>query len=510
MSGAGPRNGRWGRKKGGTNRPEKRGAERDFVFKQRRPLGPEIVRAGEEREAEIALHAVRRPSKRISPPPSERRPVPDTPTMKPTISSILQKKSDVLDEFNKWQCETVRRESAEVKQCYTTQAHQTLMLSALILGAGVKFLADANENPFILMATMVAIVLLCLATLHMGCHKYNTSNRALGYEIHLARVIEYRERNDESEKLTLELRRIDWEQAMFAWRIVQPVIFDFFLFEDKRRGILKERFPDPELLKKEKRVADPRLLQKEKAFIVDRIAGQKKQELKRELTDDEKAGVEAEAEKELDSVKQRITDYPWYDSRALLTKWGMSSFLEKSGQPTESARFAQFYPGSYLRKSMGLLKFVVILCMVVFAGALGNTWYDPIMADVPLYSYPYVIPYLTTCGACLAAWSAKRHLDHFQRRGAILESGLLSIQTSAFVWRIVCLAHLRALVKAGEENKTSHQLYNKYTRHLGAIACELRSHLHDVQTWLEKTESFLNEKLPPIPTAEPAPPEQSA
>jgi hypothetical protein len=55
----------------------------------------------------------------------------------------------------------------------------------------------------------------------MGIHKYATSNRLLGYELHLQCTAHYLS-PDESHEL---FENVGWEEAMRAWRVVQPTLW---------------------------------------------------------------------------------------------------------------------------------------------------------------------------------------------------------------------------------------------------------------------------------------------
>jgi hypothetical protein len=77
-----------------------------------------------------------------------------------------------------------------------------------------------------------------------------------------------------------------------------------------------------------------------------------------------------------------------------------------------------------------------------------------------------------------------------------LESGLVSIQTNAFVWRIVCITLLVAKQNMlrkniNNANDTFHQIYKGYTCELAQIACDdLYFKLHKIHEWLEEKENL--------------------
>jgi hypothetical protein len=148
--------------------------------------------------------------------------------MKYSIKSIRSEKSTLLDDYNSKQDNVNRQESSEVKKCFTNQVHQTIIACAGILTVVISIMGK-DINFYLLAITSLLLIATCLLTINVGSHKYNTSNRTLAYQIHLSRITDYEEsKSDDEGLLSNELRRIDWEEAMFAWRVVQPIIYDYF------------------------------------------------------------------------------------------------------------------------------------------------------------------------------------------------------------------------------------------------------------------------------------------
>jgi len=139
-----------------------------------------------------------------------------------------------LLEMNGRQVRAVRHESESVKNCFTNQAHQTMLVSAAIIGLSVKFMSNEDFSWVVVGLGSFFVSILCLVTAGVGIHKYSTANRNTGFQIHLARVIDYSESNKIEKRLANELRRIDWEEAMFAWRIVQQSIYTYFYGTTRR------------------------------------------------------------------------------------------------------------------------------------------------------------------------------------------------------------------------------------------------------------------------------------
>ena len=95
-----------------------------------------------------------------------------------------------------------------------------MALSAVVLGLIVRF---QIEFPLTGFASLPVIVFL-LAIARIGLHKYETANRLYGYELHLYRRVRLRE--SEASGWKEYIRRIGWEEAFHAWRVVQPVIYE--------------------------------------------------------------------------------------------------------------------------------------------------------------------------------------------------------------------------------------------------------------------------------------------
>lgn len=225
--------------------------------------------------------------------------------------AISEKKFKIIDFFSNIiskQIETNRKEAADVKSCFTTQVHQTLIASAAILTLGVNLMINNPFRCYFLILASILTIILCQATAHVGCHKFNTANRTTAYEIHLSRIMDYDQYNNKSKSiLASELLKIDWEEAMFAWRLVQPIIYKFFYIEKLFIGTCFVRFKLPKFL----------LNRRYKEF------------------------------------KDGIKEYPWYDSRKIIEKYNKEKTAEIP---------ALFYPGTYLRR---MLKKLFVICAVM-------------------------------------------------------------------------------------------------------------------------------------------------
>jgi len=113
----------------------------------------------------------------------------------------------------------LRREALDLKESYTRYCFQTVSISGLAYGAIFHFLRGSS---FMGVAAL-ALLPIVLVTSRMGANNYMTIHRNFGYELHLARVAAVPERF--LGRWKPEYRNIAWEEAMRAWRIVQPTLF---------------------------------------------------------------------------------------------------------------------------------------------------------------------------------------------------------------------------------------------------------------------------------------------
>ncbi|HEX2851804.1 MAG TPA: hypothetical protein VHO24_01105 [Opitutaceae bacterium] len=391
--------------------------------------------------------------------------------------------SEELLDFNRAQIETNRREAEQVRGCFTTHVHQTFIAAGIILTFGVNLL-KSDGGWYGLGVAVLTIVLLCLATMDVGCHKFNTANRTIAYQIHLARTIDYGEASgSRSAALNTELRRIDWEEAMFAWRVVQPVIFNFFHVKKRIIGVWRNRFNRPPNTAKLKRAAG-----EAGAFSAESIRFLWAELLGRWQ---ERFGHKNEVENLAKEVKAKdpaafakaFKEYPWHSSEEIL--------LTDEFQGLDGAASAEFYPGTYLQKMLTNLIILLSGCIAI----LWLCWYKITVASL---GYGLVAGLV----ALAVTYVATIRVINNCSRARILESGLCSIQTSAFVWRMVCLAHVWSRLQTTKKNARSGdnltQPFEGYTHTLAKLACgDLRSNLHRVHAWMQKMELEILAELPP-------------
>ncbi len=114
----------------------------------------------------------------------------------------------------------LREEASQVKGCFTQYSFQALAFSTVTLSLIVNY---QRENPIVAVASVLIIVLV-LSVARIGTHKYATANRNYGYQLHLERTA--RLSASAADGWSGSMRRLGWEEAMRAWRVVQATTFE--------------------------------------------------------------------------------------------------------------------------------------------------------------------------------------------------------------------------------------------------------------------------------------------
>ena len=133
-------------------------------------------------------------------------------------------------------------EASLLKNCVTNFSFQTMAICVVVLGLMLRYQFSTNGTVYVGFAGS-GIVLLALAVMRIGIHKNEAANRALGYELHINRIKNFPEKAKDGWQGYMV--RIGWQEAMRAWRVVQPTIFNH-LYEKSRCWNFK-----PKTLKKE-------------------------------------------------------------------------------------------------------------------------------------------------------------------------------------------------------------------------------------------------------------------
>lgn len=115
--------------------------------------------------------------------------------------------------------ERVRSEAASLRDCFTRYSFTSIAFT--VAGLGLIAKGQTTSTPEIGYSAIGLLLLLLMVT-HIGLNKYASANRASGYELHIFRTTGLPEFLKGWRE---EFQTIGWEQAMRAWRVVQPTVF---------------------------------------------------------------------------------------------------------------------------------------------------------------------------------------------------------------------------------------------------------------------------------------------
>jgi hypothetical protein len=345
-------------------------------------------------------------------------------------------------------------EASDVKHCFTDFAFKGLLLSTAFFGAIIKFYPTGEAcTPYVLMWLFCgAVILVMMRIVEIGIHKYSTANRNYGYVLHLARTYDYEKHTSpDTEKKT---RGVGWEAAMFAWRVIQPILSDEIY---KQRTWL------------------------ERSWF---------------------------AFGPLERKKHRRQSYHWWNTKDLMNS------KEASSQNNELG--FSYHPGSYLQKAQRLIHILCGVIFVIFAfsylkemrcmynatSSLAQTLASFSGSETVLQWTKNSLPDLRATPEKIVTWQNWKFLMSYflllgyfsflilrgamrqRARRIILEEGLLSIQSCAVVWRLVVFSHLKALEQGEKEGKG----YKGYTRRLVENACVIKDDLLNIHDKLMKND----------------------
>lgn len=112
----------------------------------------------------------------------------------------------------------IREEANHTKHCFTQFSFQAFAISS----SGLAIIVTQMDKGPAAYAS-IFIIGLCSFVARIGSSKYITANRNYSYELYYNRIDEYDELG--SGKFSVEMKKLNWEEAMFAWRIVQASVF---------------------------------------------------------------------------------------------------------------------------------------------------------------------------------------------------------------------------------------------------------------------------------------------
>jgi len=304
-----------------------------------------------------------------------------------------------------------------MKDCFTKFSFQALVFSSAALAVIGKL---QFEQPWIALAVL-AVLLLLRAVSRIGIYKFQSANRVNGYELHLYRS-RYLAESDFG--WNHHMREIGWEEAMRAWRVIQPTVFNA-LYQ-------KGRFFGTKMRK---------------------------------------------------DVEPTESDYgSWWRPESLLggedARYYMGSYVRRIFRVIHVIAFACLATLAFM---VGQLAF-----RAIEVGASPADGESRMSGQVPeviqaLLSPQAQVVYGIVVLIVATAYVAMIVLDN-RSKTTLLADEILSIHACAVLWEAVVVAHYRALshVLFEKENKT----LRGYTRELARQAKSLADDPSDIQNWI--------------------------
>ena len=308
----------------------------------------------------------------------------------------------------------LREEANEVKRCVTTYSFAALTFSSAVFAA-IAAAADKLEEIWLAGIPVIALLMLVC---RIAIYKYSTANRNYGYELHLARLDSFSAEVDPA--LLRALKRIEWEEALRAWRVVQTAIF---------RCIYKV----PENMKwKFLRFVDWRLYKLKPKW-------------------------ESEAENYKKVIEEASIDNP---SCEHAYPWFMPNLLAWD----KKEKYSSYHAGTYLQNLitiMVVMQYFLAGLMAFLAFKHSTTIYS-----VLLYSIAFGL---------MVVFIFIRQI-RIKRRRELLENELLSIHSCGIVWQAVTLAHVLA-------RKKCNGFCEHYTEFLVHECEDIKKKIFEIHNW---------------------------
>lgn len=115
----------------------------------------------------------------------------------------------------------LRTEVRDQKECITRYVLQAIAFAGVMWG--IAFNASTKNGLAFYVCGVITVTLFLMIS-RLATHKYTTVNRNLGYELHLNRVRDYARLGNKA--WAQRMLSVGWEEAICAWRIVQPTLFE--------------------------------------------------------------------------------------------------------------------------------------------------------------------------------------------------------------------------------------------------------------------------------------------
>lgn len=290
----------------------------------------------------------------------------------------------------------LRDEARSVRSCFTQYAFQGIAFAAAVLGAELVALQSV---PLASLAS-IPLIFLLLRISRLGLHKFATANRQYGYQLHLERTADHvwQFPNDGQVHWTNDMRNLGWEEALRAWRIVQPKIFKaVYVTPEQPKPLIDDFRPSYYRIK-----------------------------------DD----VEGEASRHLQA--NEVGPDEMHDGGGGPYPWFLPERLAEHAQ-------GAYHGGSYLKTVLfallALQYFAVVPMLVAAMLLLGSDQLFGMIFNRVTAILLIAIMVLVIIGIAL-------HNEQVQNRRRILETGLLSIHSCAIIWQAIAVAHYRAISQA--------------------------------------------------------------
>ena len=344
----------------------------------------------------------------------------------------------------------IRKEAWELKDCCTRYSFQGVtVLTAAYALMGRVFLDSKSIGYAGFLLSMLALVLLNLIT-----YKYGSSNRVYGYLLHLQRSSpesfagEYEHTSVSGRFSTTKwqpwMRFVGWEEAMRAWRVVQPTIY-YSIYRD----------PLDDLRNKDRRD------NKDQSILED---------------------FAHEIAYFLNSINLTFSQPPYPVLRDKYNKLGEYRWFLPSVLVIYSAAYNS---GNYLKRLCSVLFLMLGIGYLYFVAAATATW----MSGSSMLSIKILAAILTVFIGLVLVYTCARLYKRTDR----LESELESIHSCSIIWQAVVLAHYRAL---GCCVKYYGRSYYRYTFMLSVQAEHLvSSGVENIHEWMDEQDATDIERL---------------
>ncbi len=145
-----------------------------------------------------------------------------------------------------------------------------------------------------------------------------------------------------------------------------------------------------------------------------------------------------------------------------------------------------YYAGSFLRKVVKSLHFLMYLSLVPFVFSVGSATNSFFTTSNPS-TLQFVLMMVGVVGLLMVIFYVNAVRQDDMRRVDMLEGGLLSIHSCAIMWQAVVVGHYRALESALTVNGGKSP--RGYTRFLSEQALGVRSRIHDIYDWIDGSRS---------------------